>query len=164
LSQGAEGKLEEVRGALSRRIGFLLQRAHNRLREAILSALDGSGLNPGQLAILGALAVANDVTQRELIAATGIEKSSMVIFLDRLEADGWVERRPHPNDRRARAIHLTEQGRARLAVVGPGLEAAEAQFVALLSNDEKERLIDMLRRLNRIPDGNDPTDPARGGA
>ncbi|MGN6422178.1 MAG: MarR family transcriptional regulator [Asticcacaulis sp.] len=36
-----------------------------------------------------------------LSKVTGIEKSSVVLFLDALEKDGWVERRPHPGDRRA---------------------------------------------------------------
>jgi DNA-binding MarR family transcriptional regulator len=133
------------------RIGFLLQLAHNRLRGAIVAALDGSGLNPGQLSILGALAQRNDLTQRDLIAATRIEKSSMVIFLDRLEADGWIERRPHASDRRAHAVHLTDQGLDRLAIFGPRLIAAEAEVLSTLSVREKEVLATLLQRLSGIP-------------
>jgi DNA-binding MarR family transcriptional regulator len=135
-------------GAPADRIGFQLQRAHNRVRGAVLAVLDGSDLNPGQLAILGVLAAKPGQTQRDLIAATGIEKSSMVIFLDRLEAQGWIERRAHPTDRRAHAVHLTDAGLGRLAVIGPRLDAAEAQALFALSADEKAHLLRLLQRLS----------------
>ncbi|HEX3888004.1 MAG TPA: MarR family transcriptional regulator [Phenylobacterium sp.] len=130
------------------RIGFQLQRVHNRVRGAILAALEGSDLNPGQLAILGVLAAKPGQTQRDLIAATGIEKSSMVIFLDRLEAQGWIARRAHPTDRRAHAVHLTPAGLERLAVIGPRLQAAEAQALSALDEAEKAHLLRLLQRLS----------------
>jgi DNA-binding MarR family transcriptional regulator len=128
-------------------VGFLLQRAHHRYREAIVAALAGSGFNPGQLAILAALAKANGVTQRDLIAATGIEKSSMVIFLDRLEEEGWVERRAHAQDRRAHAVHLTKEGKSRLATLGPRLDAIETDFLSALDGADRRKLVDLLRRV-----------------
>ncbi len=139
--------LAEVHEAFAGRIGFVLQRAHNRLREAVVATLDGSGVNPGQLAMLGALATKNDLTQRDLTLTTGIEKSSIVIFVDRLEADGWVERRLSGNDRRARVVHLTAKGRKRLASLGPKLDAVEERFVAGLSTGDRVRLLELLRRL-----------------
>ena len=129
-------------------IGFQLQRAHARLRGVVLAALEGSDLNPGQLAILGALSARAGLTQRELIAATDIEKSSMVIFLDRLEAQGWIERRSHPTDRRAHAVYLTKAGLSRLAVVGPRLAAAQAKVLDVLDPHEKEDLLRLLQRLS----------------
>lgn len=131
-------------------IGFLLQAAHRRFREAIVAALEGSGLNPGQLAIAGALAERGAATQRELSDLTGIEKSSMVILLDGLEREGWVERRPHPEDRRAYAVRLTRAGRSRLAAVGPKLDAVEARLLAGFSAAERKALADALRRLSGL--------------
>jgi DNA-binding MarR family transcriptional regulator len=130
------------------RLGFLLQRAHLRFREAMLAALEGSGLNLGQLSILGTLAARNDLSQRQLSASTGIEKSSMVLFVDALEQAGWVERREHPTDRRAQAIHLTAVGLGRLAVVGPRVQAVEAQALARFSASERDALFSLLRRLD----------------
>ncbi|RMF19937.1 MAG: MarR family transcriptional regulator [Deltaproteobacteria bacterium] len=48
----------------------------------------------------------------ELGRRAGLEPSTMTGLLDRMEADGLIERRPDPNDRRALTIHLTEEGRA----------------------------------------------------
>jgi MarR family transcriptional regulator for hemolysin len=51
------------------------------------------------------------VTQTELAADLGIETPSLVRLLDRLAADGWVERRICSKDRRARRLHLTPRAR-----------------------------------------------------
>lgn len=128
-------------------LGFLLQRAHNRIREAVIAALDGSGVHPGHLAILGALASQPGLTQRELCTATGIEKSSMVLFLDRLEADGWVERRRHPKDRRAHVVLLTKSGIKRLAALHPRLKSAEEGVLAALSAAQRRQLATLLNRI-----------------
>lgn len=45
-------------------------------------------------------------------------------LVDRMEADGLLERRPHPDDRRSSRILLTESGREALAVTGPAIDAA----------------------------------------
>ena len=140
-------KLDPVRRDFAQTIGYLLQRAHHQLRAEVVAALAGSGLNPGQLLIVAALASSNDLTQRELSEVTNVEKSSVVIFLNQLEADGWVERRMHPTDRRAHAIHLSEAGRSRLGPIGRRLASAEAAFLQCLSDQEAGQLAEMLRRL-----------------
>ncbi len=134
-------------------IGFLLQRAHHRLRENMLAVLDGTGLHLGHIAILGSLATSGGLTQRQLIERTGIEKSSMVLFLDALERDGWARRDPHPTDRRAHIVTLTIEGGRRLAVIGPKLAATEEKFLAVLSMRERESLALSLAMLSqpRLP-------------
>jgi DNA-binding MarR family transcriptional regulator len=130
-------------------IGFLLQRAHNRLREQMVAALAGSGLHLGHVAILGCLAAEDRLTQRALVERTGIEKSSMVLFLDVLEHAGWVRRAPHPADRRAHRVLLTQVGRERLAEIGPKLAAVEERFLAPLDAAERAGLAAALARLDR---------------
>jgi DNA-binding MarR family transcriptional regulator len=148
MAPGNEATSERPNAGGSAGLGFLLQRAHLRFREAMLAALEGSGLNLGQLSILATLAARNDQTQRQLVAATGIEKSSMVLFVDALEKGGWVERRDHPTDRRAQAIHLTTVGLGRLAVVGPRVKAVESKVLEPFSEAERGVLFGLLRRLD----------------
>lgn len=142
-----DDRLDPVRRDFAQAIGYLLQRAHQQYRGEVVAALAGSGLNPGQLLIVAALASVNDLSQRELSEATNVEKSSMVLFLNQLEADGWVERRTHPTDGRAHAIHLSEAGRARLGPIGRRLAAVEATFVQGLSDEEARQLAELLHRL-----------------
>jgi DNA-binding MarR family transcriptional regulator len=121
-------------------IGFLLQRAHNLLRSDLNKVLDGSGIHLGHVAILGFLDRAEGSTQSELSARTGIEKSSMVLFLDHLESKGWLKRKPHPTDRRAHLVALTAKGIAQIGALGPRLKAVEENFVRPLSPSDREVL------------------------
>ena len=54
------------------------------------------------------------VMQRELACNIGIECASLAGLLDRMAADGWVERRPCATDRRAKLVFLTGKSRAAL--------------------------------------------------
>jgi DNA-binding MarR family transcriptional regulator len=126
-------------------IGFLLQRAHGAVRARLISVLEGSGLHLGHVAILGMLVKEDGLTQRELSLRTGIEKSSMVLFIDHLEREGWIERKAYPGDRRAHAIAITRRGAERLSVLGPTLTAAENDALKRLSASDKARLREYLQ-------------------
>lgn len=128
-------------------IGFLLQRAHTSLREKLIEALDGTGVHLGHIAILGFLAETPNLTQSELSAATGIEKSSMVLFLDYLEREGWLKRESHPTDRRAHSVCLTDTGKRRLGALGPPLRQAEKKFLSSLTEAEQTNLRNLLLAL-----------------
>lgn len=52
----------------------------------------------------------SDVTQKELAQKVSIEGPTLVGLLDRLSADGLVERRESPTDRRSKTVHLTDHG------------------------------------------------------
>ena len=128
-------------------IGFLLSRAHQGFRARMATALEGTGLHLGQVVILGVLAQANDLSQRQLCHLTGIEKSSMVIFIDALEENHWVERLKHPTDRRAHVVHLTAQALARLAPIGARLKKTEADCLSVLNAQEQRSLASLLNRV-----------------
>ena len=128
-------------------LGFLLQRAHNLLRVRLQNVLEGSGLHLGHVAIMGALVKGNPLTQREISEWTGIEKSSMVIFLDGLEKQGWIRRARHPTDRRAHAVSLTPSGAERLAVLGPQIAGTEEEFLSVLSLKQRKTLAALLTTL-----------------
>ncbi len=128
-------------------IGFLLHLAQSRLRDAVVEAIEGSRLEPAQLAVLGALSDRGGMSQRKLGELAHIEKSSMVIFLDALEAGGWVRRKSDPNDRRAHVVQLTAEGAKRFAKLGPSLAVAQENFLEPLSVAEVATLTKLLARL-----------------
>src|SRR3569623_656219 len=90
-------------------VGFLLHRGLRRISEGVFAVLEGTGVHPGQCGVLGALHDRGGMSQRRLGEITLIEKSSMVLFLDALEAGGWVRRVRDPQDRRAHIVELTEE-------------------------------------------------------
>jgi DNA-binding MarR family transcriptional regulator len=142
--------------------GFLLQRAHRRLRLAHNDALGPLGLNIAHVAVLALLAEHGDVSQRRLIDLMDADKSTMVYLVDDLERQGLAERRADPADRRAHAVHLTAAGRKRLAEAGAVAAGVEDAFLSPLAPAERTRFTDMLRRIAdhvRAPGG--PPAPPR---
>jgi DNA-binding MarR family transcriptional regulator len=87
------------------------------------------------------------LSQRALCATTGIEKSSMVLFVDLLEGNGWLRREPHPSDRRTHALYVTDPGMELLTQIGRKLSAVEARFLSELSEDKQRALGESLARL-----------------
>jgi DNA-binding MarR family transcriptional regulator len=86
---------------------FRLWRAsHTRIAEALGSL----GLTPALFAVLNVLGAREGAIQQEIGKAMGIDPSTMVSLIDQLETAGLAERRPHPTDRRARAIAITPKG------------------------------------------------------
>jgi DNA-binding MarR family transcriptional regulator len=71
-----------------------------------------------------------------------------VLFLDALENDGWVRRLPHPGDRRAHNIALTDEGAKRFEEVGLALYRQQQDNLSALSAAEQTQLIDLLTRLH----------------
>ena len=131
----------------SKALGWLLAGAHGLYRQRMAAAVANESVNMGQVVLLASLFAENDLTQAQLSKVSGIEKSSVVLFLDALEKDGWVERRPHPGDRRAHLVHLTEDGRARFTQVGLKLKAAQDAALSVFSSDEREAFERYLLRL-----------------
>jgi DNA-binding MarR family transcriptional regulator len=127
--------------------GFLLQRAHRRLRAALTEALRPWNLNVGHLGVLGLLYTRGSLSQQQLIDALEIDKSSMVYLVDELERQGLAERRPAPADRRAYAVDLTAQGRERLAVIGVAVKRVQDEFLSPLSPRERMVLNELLTRI-----------------
>jgi len=128
-------------------MGFLLHLAQARIRDGVIEAIEGSGLHPGQLAVLGALSDRGGMSQRRLGELTQIEKSSMVLYLDALETGGWILRKSDPQDRRAHVVELTPGGARKFAQLGPRLLAAQNCFLEPLSKQEITNLTEMLKRL-----------------
>ncbi len=71
------------------------------------------GSTPREVMLFRHVSLSEGRSQREVALAVGLPASRIVAIVDRLEARGWVERRTSPRDRRAHALHLTADGRAR---------------------------------------------------
>jgi DNA-binding MarR family transcriptional regulator len=138
---------EKMIGKHRRSAAFLLAAAHRLTRARMVEALGGEPIHMGHVVLLASLWEQNDLTQTQLTAVSGIEKSSVVLFLDVLEKDGWVQRRAHPTDRRAHHVHLTDAGRKRFVRIAQKLEAAEKQSFSALSPAERIELEKLLSKL-----------------
>jgi len=118
---------------LTSRLGYLLKHAQLRLAELTTAALEPFGLNGRELAVLIVLAEGEPASQQEAARRLGIDRTSMVAFLDTLEEKGLVERRPHAHDRRRNAVELTTAGRETMRAARRAGDEAERRFLAPLS-------------------------------
>lgn len=129
---------------LERNFGFILHDVARLLRKTYDRRVRELGLTRSQLWVLTHLYRSNGVTQSELADILEVERPTLGRLLDRLEAKGWIERRPDGRDRRAKRVFLTE------AVEPPMRElrgvAAEVRSDALsgLSSAEQDRFVDTL--------------------
>jgi len=85
----------------------------------------------------------------DIVAELRITVGAVSKFVDRLQADGLVDRRPNPNDGRSMLITLTEPGSERLATARIVFEAALSELVPE-SDDAVIRLTDSLRSMREV--------------
>jgi DNA-binding MarR family transcriptional regulator len=136
-----------VPGELTVFPGYLLARLGEASRRRFFQALQPEGLHPRHFGVMTLVAAQPGISQQRLHEKTAIDPSSMVAVIDELEAMGLAERRPHPDDRRARAIYLTLEGerkRERAAALAGELQR---EFFGALSAQECETLFGLLRKV-----------------
>lgn len=102
------------------------------------------GLEPRDFALMRAVGASEGQTQQAIGERLRIPPSRMVAFVDLLEQRELLERRPHPTDRRARALHLTVDGRALLETAYAAAVAFEGDVCAGLKKGEREQLLALL--------------------
>ncbi len=76
------------------------------------------------------------VRQGVLADALGLEGPSLVRLIDQLCADRLMERRDDPDDRRAKNVHLTEEGRTLAAAIETEGDELRANLLAGVSDDD----------------------------
>lgn len=75
-----------------------------------------------------------------------VHRSSVTNAVEKLTADGLVERRPHPEDGRTSLVAITPAGRERAAAATEALHAEDFTITALRPSD-REALTEILARL-----------------
>lgn len=132
---------------IGKSVGFLLAKAYQRASLLFKEEFDGFELTPQQFGLLGFLWQQDGLSQSELSAKSQIDRTTMGGLIDRLEKEGLVVRRSHPEDRRAHRICLTERGHALQPELTPLAIAAQAKLTAKLDAGELETLKSLLEKL-----------------
>ena len=136
-----------IHRALVKHTGFLLARMGHVAAKRFSERIAQLGLTTRMWGALNVLDAEGETTQQFLGKCTGIDPSSMVATIDELESRGLVERRPHPSDRRAHALHLTDEGREVLACGRRLAGGAQEDLLAPLDAEQRKTLHDLLLRL-----------------
>jgi len=119
-------------------------RSHRTLSASLLAPL---GLHPGQDALLRCLWSSDGQTQSDLVEQLGVEAPTVTKMVHRLEAGGFVKRRPHPTDRRATQVWLTASGRAIRSDVQNVRTRINRKLTAGLSPRQQSTLVSLLGKV-----------------
>ncbi len=87
-------------------------------------------------------------TQTEIADYLDIESPTLVRQLDRLAADGWIERKSCPGDRRARHVVLTARAKKVCAEIDALAMEARKQLLGDITAAELRQCLDVLQRVH----------------
>jgi MarR family transcriptional regulator for hemolysin len=125
------------------------------------NTLDGRlgplGLSQARGLILHYLYIHGDgLKQNALADIVGIRGSTLVRQLDRLEADGWVERRNDPDDRRAKTIHLADKAAPVIDELESHIRDLRRELLSGLTEEQLQVCFDVFDHVrSRIEAGSD---------
>ncbi|ASR34422.1 hypothetical protein BAY61_04810 [Prauserella marina] len=128
----------------------VMDRVHEQLAAA------GFDVRPAHGFVFQYLSFHTTATAVDIGEHLGITKQAAVQLIDELTKRGYVERRPHPTDRRARAISLTARGRECVDRVVAAWTEIEQRWATLIGPDRLDRLHDDLTTLTDATSGGAP--------
>lgn len=106
-------------------------------------------ITPSQAMVVNFLGHEDRITARDLALRTALDRATLTGVIDRLETAGYLKRMPHPEDRRAQLIALTEQGKELAGKIFARVIEANREFLKTLDEGEQEMLKKLLARLRQ---------------
>lgn len=128
--------------------GFMLLRVADLVRDATERALAEWGLRGKDLRVL-ALVEGGEaaLSQQDLTALAGLDRTTMVGVIDLLEGRGYARRERSATDRRKHVVTVTDEGRKTLGEALARLDRLEAEFLTTLTPDERAGLNGLVGRV-----------------
>jgi DNA-binding MarR family transcriptional regulator len=127
-------------------LGWLLATVSHAYTTALTAQLDEIHVSPRAHCLL-ATALQGEYTQTALAQAVGLDKTTMVVTIDELEAAGLAERRPAAGDRRARIVAITKAGQRKVAEARKIVAGIQAEVLESLPARERELFVGALAQL-----------------
>jgi len=116
---------------------------HDRFHNACAA----TDISPPQLKTLLSLHLGDDQPMRAIADMLHCDASWVTGIVDGLEERGYVERKPHPRDRRVKVVTITALGEKAKAKAREQLYDPPAAFVNALTENEQRTLRDLLRKV-----------------
>lgn len=138
----------------------LLRLAYNalaaRIYAAVVAGIAVDDLRPAHGNAMEQLELEDGLRLTDLAIRAGMTAQSMGELVDDLEGKGYLERRPDPDDRRAKRIYLTGRGRENARVAKRTIAEVEAALAELLGEqryDELRRALEAIIAAGASDDG-----------
>src|SRR6184192_2890685 len=141
-------KLESLTGGSGVHVFLVLWKASRAAQACAEKSITDLEMCGSDFAVLEALLHKGPLPINEIGKKVLLTSGSITVAVDRLETKGFVERRAHGTDRRARIVHLTKEGR-RLITRAYADHAADMERLASVSltTTERKALIRLLKKI-----------------
>lgn len=130
-------------------MGFVANHLARLLAHHLQAEIAPLGLAPAQFMTLLELWEGDGLTQADLTERLDVEQATMANTLKRMERDGLIRKAPHPDDRRAQLVYLTNTARK---MEKPAKAAAQGVNKKALAGFSKTESGEALRFVNAMID------------
>jgi DNA-binding MarR family transcriptional regulator len=147
-------------------LGHLLGKVSRLVGSRMRMKLEGIGLRHAQGMILYHLWHRDGIAQNVLARALHITPPTATNTLQRMERNGWIERRRDTKDQRIVMVFLTEKAKALRSEARASFQELDRELNSMLTDDEYKTLMSLLLRihghLSRNPPYSDKSRLGRG--
>jgi MarR family 2-MHQ and catechol resistance regulon transcriptional repressor len=147
-------KTEDLSGT---HLWLVLMKAYHALAGVAVRSIESLELGLSDFGILEILLHKGPLPVNDIGRRIHLTSGAITVAVDRLESGGWVARRPHPTDRRARVVHLTPRGQERAERIFASHKAEMDSVARVLSSDERRTLMGLLKKLGTFADQREET-------
>jgi MarR family transcriptional regulator for hemolysin len=130
-------------------IGVVISDVARLLRTEFDRRVRKLGITRSQWLVLTRLHRNPGASHSELADMLEVEKATVGRMVDRLEANGWVERRSEPDDRRVKRVYLTAEAERIHKRIWRVAETTVDDALADLSKEESKQLMSLLLRVKK---------------
>lgn len=118
--------------------GYSLRRAATAVMGRLIARLEPVGLRFADSSAMLLIESNPRITASQLGRMLDIQRANMVPLVNRLEAEGWIER--SPLDGKSHSLALTEAGRSKLAEVRKVIAEFEDELIARVPQEHRAHL------------------------
>jgi MarR family transcriptional regulator, lower aerobic nicotinate degradation pathway regulator len=138
--------------------GYLFRRMQQIAVSIFVEECKAFDLTPVQYAALVAIRTHPGIDATRLSAVIAFDRSTLGSVIERLEAKALIERKPSPDDRRAKLLGLTKAGATTLNKIIPVVDRAQARMLEPLKPADRKalmalmaQLVDLNNEASRVP-------------
>lgn len=139
--------MTEETNDLSLKLFIVLSRANSTVSDRVQEDIKSHGLNPTEFAVLELLFHKGEQPIQHIGKRILLSSGSITYVVDKLEKKNLLRRKPCPEDRRVIYAAITNDGKQLMEEIFPEHQKAIQEMFAKLSNPEKMRLINLLKKL-----------------
>jgi len=132
-----------------RSIGYLTGKAHGLIKSRAQAYLEQNNvpLRMELFPIVNTLWKADNISQQAVAETLGYDRHRISRMIDELEKLGWVERRPHPDNRRENLVALTPMAKEQEQAINQALGSAVGDALKGISPEARKQTVESLIKI-----------------